>query len=175
MVACRLPFVNYFTTKNKFLPYFQLIVLQLQCVAVFFWFSFLSYWFVFGCSSPQLHISNSLNISVVISISIQSNPIPSHPNPIRSILSLSLSLSFCLFPRQLQSTASAFYVHRPPATKGWTPAPPAPPAPVAYFWTILTSRSVENDLGRSMGRPRARSQTREASTPRARETPNNTV
>lgn len=110
MVACRLPFVNYFTTKNKFLPYFQLIVLQLQCVAVFFWFSFLSYWFVFGCSSPQLHISNSLNISVVISISIQSNPIPSHPNPIRSILSLSISL---FLPLPSSITIYSFCILRP--------------------------------------------------------------
>lgn len=51
----------------------------------------------------------------------------------------------------------------------------ARPLLLAYFFVILMSMSVEKDLGRSMGRPRARSQTREASTPRARDTPNNTV
>jgi len=35
--------------------------------------------------------------------------------------------------------------------------------------------SVDKDLGRSIGRPSPRSQTKEANTPRARDTPNNTV
>uniref|UniRef100_A0A1A9UHU3 Uncharacterized protein n=1 Tax=Glossina austeni TaxID=7395 RepID=A0A1A9UHU3_GLOAU len=42
-----------------------------------------------------------------------------------------------------------------------------------YFWTICISMSVEKDLGRSMGKPNARSHIREENTPRARETPNN--
>lgn len=44
-----------------------------------------------------------------------------------------------------------------------------------YLLVALISPSVDMDLGRSMGRPRARSQTSEANTPRARETPNSTV
>lgn len=44
-----------------------------------------------------------------------------------------------------------------------------------YLLVALMSPSVDMDLGRSMGRPRARSQTSEANTPRARETPNSTV
>lgn len=48
----------------------------------------------------------------------------------------------------------------------------------AFAAVLLTNSfifSVDKDLGRSMGRPRPRSQTKEANTPRARETPNNTV
>jgi len=48
----------------------------------------------------------------------------------------------------------------------------------AFADSLLTNSfifSVEKDLGRSMGRPRPRSQTKEANTPRARDTPNNTV
>lgn len=48
----------------------------------------------------------------------------------------------------------------------------------AFADNLLTNSfifSVDKDLGRSIGRPRPRSQTKEANTPRARDTPNNTV
>uniref|UniRef100_A0A336LIL1 CSON011133 protein n=1 Tax=Culicoides sonorensis TaxID=179676 RepID=A0A336LIL1_CULSO len=45
-----------------------------------------------------------------------------------------------------------------------------------YFFDVsLIKPSVDIDLGRSIGKPRARSHTSEARTPKARETPNNTV
>lgn len=47
--------------------------------------------------------------------------------------------------------------------------------PIYLAPTAFISPSVDMDFGRSIGRPRARSQTSEANTPRARETPNRTV
>lgn len=44
-----------------------------------------------------------------------------------------------------------------------------------YALTDFISRSVLKDLGLSMGNPRARSQTKDAKTPKARDTPKRTV
>lgn len=49
---------------------------------------------------------------------------------------------------------------------------------IVFFYLALTnsiSLSVLMDLGLSIGRPRARDQTRDARTPRARDIPNRTV
>lgn len=47
--------------------------------------------------------------------------------------------------------------------------------PIYLAPTDFISPSVDIDFGRSIGRPKARSQTSEANTPRARETPKSTV
>lgn len=102
-MVSRIIFVSYFTTKNKFLPYFQLIVLQLQFAGCSLQFSSgfcFSYWFVFGCCSPQLYfIYIYLFVYIQLSISASSYryPIlsssPLSPSFFLAILSLYLSLS----------------------------------------------------------------------------------
>lgn len=153
-------------------------------------FSFFYLWFriwFFSCFSPSplsRHIylaistlSSFLGTSLSLSLSLP-RLLPTNLY-ISHLLMLLLLLMFALLhllniPRATSSSLSL-------SLSASSPLIPCHPFSsklfllLAYFFVILTSMSVEKDLGRSMGRPRARSQMREASTPRARETPNNTV